>query len=63
MGRQDCHKEYHETGNWFQIECVREDIISKEAKGQDASFERSLLKAWSKYPGWEGAKEALSTLV
>jgi len=55
MGRQDCRKKYFETGNWFQIKCVREDIISKEAKGIDASFERGLLKSWAKYPGWEDA--------
>lgn len=55
MGRQNCHKRYHETGNWFQIKCVKETILAKEKDGEDASFERNLLKSWALYPGWEDA--------
>ena len=49
--------------NEYQIKAVADVIKSKEARGADASFERSLLKSWGKYEGWEGAKEALSSLV
>lgn len=55
MGRMNCHKKHEETGNWYQIKCIRADILYKESNGMDASFERSLLKSWSKYPGWEEA--------
>lgn len=48
--------------NQFQIQCVKNDIIAKEADGEDASFERGLLKSWSKYPGWESAGKVLRTL-
>jgi len=50
-----CYKKGSERGPWFEIQCTREVIISKEAKGEDASYERSLLKAWSKYEGYEDA--------
>jgi len=43
-----------------QIKDVKETILSKEAKGKDASYERWLLKSWSKYVGFEGAAQALA---
>ena len=49
--------------NEYQINTVADVIKSKEARGADTSFERSLLKSWCKYEGWEGAEEALSSLV
>lgn len=42
-----------------QITTVRDVIISKEKRGADASFERELLRAWSKHEGFEYAKQAL----
>ena len=54
-----CYKKNFEKGAWFQIKCVRDNIISKESRGHDASFERSLLKSWSSYPGYEDAADAL----
>jgi len=42
--------------NNYQIKAVKDVIRMKEARGADASFERNLLKEWSKYPGWENAK-------
>ena len=62
MGGGICHQKGKERGAWFEIQCVKNDILSKEAKGEDASFERSLLKSWAKYPGWEDAQNALSSL-
>ena len=59
MGGEVCHQKGKERGPWYKIQCVREDILTKEAKGEDASFQRSLLRAWSKYPGFEGAKDAI----
>ena len=49
-------------GTAFEIQAVVNVIKGKEAEGQDASFERKLLKAWSKYKGYEKAKEALAGL-
>lgn len=51
MGGEVCRQKGRERGPWFEIECVKEVIISKEAKGQDVAFERNLLRAWAKYPG------------
>jgi len=51
-----------EQGAWFQINAVADTIKLKEAKGMNATFERDLLKAWSKYPGYEAAKEALAKI-
>lgn len=59
MGVTVCYKKGREQGAWFEIKCVRETILGKEAKGLDARFERELLKSWSKYPGWEMAAEAI----
>jgi len=55
MGGEICYQKGRERGPWFEIKCVREIIISKEAKGKDVSFERELLKSWSRYEGWEDA--------
>lgn len=44
-------------GNQYQIKCVRKTILGKESRGQDADFERGLLKSWAKYEGWESAGE------
>lgn len=41
----------------LQIRCIKKDIVNKEARGDDATFERGLLMQWSKYPGWETAGE------
>jgi len=51
-----------EQGAYFEIASVVNAIKLKEAKGQDASFERELLKSWSKYKGYESAKQALDKL-
>ena len=56
MGRGNCHKKGQEQGPWYDIKCTKEVVVSKEARGKDASFERGLLKSWSKYPGWEDAR-------
>lgn len=56
MGGEICHQKGRERGPWFEIKCTKEVIRNKEARGEDASFERALLKSWSKYPGWEDAK-------
>ena len=51
-----------ERGAWYELQCVKETIIAKEAKGKDASYERSLLKSWSDYKGYESAKSILAEL-
>uniref|UniRef100_A0A6M3IFE6 Uncharacterized protein n=1 Tax=viral metagenome TaxID=1070528 RepID=A0A6M3IFE6_9ZZZZ len=56
----DCHQKNKERGAWFEIKCLKENIISKEAKGETDTFGRVLLKSWSHYPGYESAKEALA---
>jgi hypothetical protein len=57
-----CHTKGKEKGAWFEIECVKNDIIAKEADGEDASFERKLLKSWAKFEGWELAQDELDSL-
>jgi len=56
------HAKGKERGAWYEIDCVKNDIISKESRGEDASFERSLLKAWSNLTGYETARDALGSL-
>lgn len=43
----------------IQVDTVKNIVILKERKGKNASFERSLLKAWSTVPGFECAADAL----
>lgn len=50
------HKKGEEKGNWYEIKCTKDVVRNKEARGEDASFERKLLWAWAKIPGWEAAK-------
>lgn len=45
----DCHRKHHETGLWFQIQSLEEIIATKEKKGEDVSFEKSLLRSWRKH--------------
>jgi len=59
MGGEVCRHKGKERGPWYEIKSVMAIIISKEAKGHDASFERGLLKSWSKYPGWKDAANAI----
>lgn len=62
MGDRICFIKGREQGNWFQIECVKNDIISKESRGEDAKFERGLLRAWGKHTGWSSATDVLASL-
>lgn len=57
MGGGICHQKGKERGSWFEVQCVKNDIIAKEADGESASYERKLLKSWGKYKGWEDALE------
>ena len=59
MGGEICYIKGKERGPWFEIQCFKEIIMAKEAKQQDASFERGLLKSWAGYKGYKKAKEAL----
>ena len=60
MGGEVCKRKGFERGPWVAIQSVADVIKSKEARGEDASFERGLLKSWQKYEGYEEAKEALA---
>ena len=60
MGGEVCYRKSYERGPWYDILAVADVIKAKEARGADASFERGLLKSWSKYEGYEEAKEALA---
>ena len=59
MGGEVCHQKGKERGPWFEIKSIKEVIVNKEAKGEDASFERGLLKSYSKYPSWQDAEKGL----
>lgn len=52
-----------QRGAYYEIQVVADIIRIKEANGENTSFERELLKQWPKYPGYESAKEVLSSLV
>jgi len=54
-----CYQKNNERGPWFEIKCTKEVIINKEARGENANFERELLESWAKYPGYEEAGNAL----
>jgi hypothetical protein len=41
---------------------VCKQLISKESLGEDAAYERELLKSWAKYPGYQAAGDALRSL-
>ena len=53
---------HKKQGAVYQIKTVADNIRLREALGKDASFEKNLLKSWSKVKGYEGAKQALATL-
>lgn len=59
MGGEICKAKGRERGPWYEILCLKNNIISKESKGGTDTFGRILLKSWSDYPGYQGAKEAL----
>lgn len=61
MGGETCHQKGREKGRWFEIESVKQVIINKEARGEDATFERNLLKEWAKYEGWQDAVPRIAT--
>ena len=42
----ECRRKGHETGLWYEIKCLEETIAIKEKMGEDAKFERGLLRAF-----------------
>ena len=55
-----CKRKGFERGPWYEIKCVRDIIIAKEVNGENTSFERKLLKSWSKYGGYADAGKPIS---
>ena len=53
---------HREKGASFEINAVADIIKIREAQGKDATFERDLLKHWSKHKGYESAKKVLDKL-
>ena len=53
---------FHQVRERINGEYYRKDIKSKESRGADVTFEKGLLKSWSKYEGYEYAAEALQEL-
>ena len=51
-----------EAGAIFEINAVANTIKLMEAQGKDTTFERNLLKSWSRYKGYELAKQVLANL-
>ena len=56
----ECKTKTKERGIRLNIKSIANIIKLKESKGKDATFERDLLKAWSGYEGYEGARQALA---
>jgi len=59
MGGEITYRKGYERGPYYEIKCIQEVIIGKAARGENATFERDLLKSWAEYPGWEMAREVL----
>ena len=55
-------KSGREQGALYQIKTVADNIKLKESLGQDTSYERGLLRAWSHCEGYESAKQVLAKL-
>ena len=53
MGGEVCYQRTRERGPWYEIQSIKNIIVFKESQGEDASLERSLLKSWGQYKGWE----------
>ena len=53
---------HREKGASFEINAVAENIKIREALGKDTTFERDLLKNWTKHKGYESAKQVLDNL-
>lgn len=45
-----CKMKNKERGAWYEVQAVKNCIKAKEDAKLDASYEKSLLKAWVKYP-------------
>ncbi len=52
-----CYKAGRETGAWYELKCIRAVITNKEARGESATFERELYKAWLKHPEFAKAEK------
>jgi len=50
-----CYRQGRETGAWYELKCLRSVIEGKEARGESATFERELYKAWLKTPEYQKA--------
>lgn len=44
----DCYREGYERGLWYEIKCIAETIKGMESRGEDASFEKGILRAFKK---------------
>ncbi len=44
MGGEICYQKGKERGPWYEIKCTKDVIRNKAARGEDAGYERSLLK-------------------
>jgi hypothetical protein len=52
MSGGECHKKYNERGIEFEIKTLEDRAAALEKRGEDASFERLLIKEYKKYrPG------------
>jgi len=52
-----CYKPGKETGLWFEIKCITEDISSKSKKGESCNHEKEVLKALLKKKRMEDAQK------
>jgi len=50
-----CYKAGRETGAWYELKSIRAVIANKEARGESATFERGIYKAWLKHPEYAKA--------
>ena len=50
MGGEICKSKDKERGLWYEVKCIKAVIASKEARGEDANFEKKLLESWRRKP-------------
>lgn len=55
MNKMVCYRAGKERGAWYELKCLRAVIEGKEARGESATFERGLYKAWLKTPEYAKA--------
>lgn len=44
-----CYQKGKERGLWYEIKCIEDVVANKKARGDNAPFEKRLLKSYGQY--------------